>query len=140
MITVAYHSSELATRVLRPARVKASTAAGVCASLVSISRWPPGASHSGAAAATSRSTSSPSAPPSRVDRDAQAAELRPAKNVFQRLTGGAANHPRVQLGRRPRGGDEQPRLVLGEDAAGRAQPIDDPGFHIPVTYCTSSTN
>ena len=68
MTTVASRSAELATRVVRPLATKAAWADGAWRSLVSISRWPPGASHSGAPAATRRSTSSPSGPPSRATR------------------------------------------------------------------------
>jgi len=53
-----------------------------------------------------------------VHGDPQAAELRPAKDVFQRQAGDSSVHHGGQVGRRPCGGDEQPRLVLGEDAAG----------------------
>ena len=68
MITVAFRSSDLATRGISPLPAMASTASGAWPWLVSVSRWPPGASHFGAAATTRRRTSSPSAPPSSASR------------------------------------------------------------------------
>ena len=50
MTTVTFISLELATRGISPARARIPAACGACRSLVSTSRWPPGASHSGAAA------------------------------------------------------------------------------------------
>jgi hypothetical protein len=66
MTTVASRSADLATRAVRPAAAKAASAREAWRSLVSLSRYPPGASHPAAPAATRRSTSSPSAPPSRA--------------------------------------------------------------------------
>jgi hypothetical protein len=73
----------------------------------------------------------------RRDSDPQAAELGPAENLLQRQAGGALADHDVEFGQCPGGSDEQPRLVLGEHAAGRAQPSDDNGIrhsypgHIP---------
>ena len=69
--------------------------------------------------------------------DPQAAEPGPAENLLQRQAGGALADHDVEFGRCPGGSDEEPRLVLGEHAAGRAQPGDDNGIrhsypgHIP---------
>ncbi len=68
MSTLAPSSSDLASRGFRPAAASAAVAGSRCRSLISVSRWPPGASQPGAAAATRRSTSSPSGPPSRASR------------------------------------------------------------------------
>ena len=69
--------------------------------------------------------------------DSQAAELGPAENLLQRQAGGSLADHGVEFGRCSGGRDEQPRLVLGEHAPGRAQPRDDNGIrhsypgHIP---------
>ncbi len=63
--TVASSLRELNTRPESPLTAKIPTVRGAWRRLVSISRWPPGASHSGAAAAPRRCNSSPSGPPSR---------------------------------------------------------------------------
>ena len=68
MTTVASMSADLATQAVRPTVARAASASGAWRSLVSLSRYPPGASHPAAPAATRRSTSSPSAPPSRAAR------------------------------------------------------------------------
>ena len=62
-----------------------------------------------------------------VHGDPQAAELRPAKDVFEGKAGDAAVDHDGQVGGGGRGGDEQLGLVLGEDAAGDAEPRDDGG-------------
>ena len=67
-ITVASTSLDDVTRVPSPLAETARRAAAAWRSLTSLSRLPPGASHCGAAAATRRSRSSPSAPPSRATR------------------------------------------------------------------------
>ena len=59
-----------------------------------------------------------------VHGDPQAAELRPAEDVLERLAGGPPVQHGGQGGRCPRRGDEQPRLVLGEDAARGPEPGD----------------
>ncbi|BCB91703.1 hypothetical protein Psuf_090160 [Phytohabitans suffuscus] len=61
----------------------------------------------------------------RVDRDPQAAELRPPQQVLQRLAGDPAGDQRGQVGGGVRGGGEQARLVFGEDTTRGAQPLDD---------------
>jgi hypothetical protein len=61
----------------------------------------------------------------RVDEYPHAAELRPADDLLERQAGGALADHRVQLGRRVRGVGEQPGLIFGEHAPGRAQPGDD---------------
>jgi hypothetical protein len=61
----------------------------------------------------------------RVHGDTQAAELRPADDVLKRQAGHSLVYHLGQAGRRPGRADEQPRLVLGEDAAGRPEPGDD---------------
>ena len=62
-----------------------------------------------------------------VHGDPQAAELRPAEDVFEGQAGDPPVHHGGEVGRRPRRGDEQPRLVLGEDTAGGPKPGDDGG-------------
>ena len=52
----------------RPIRATASAVRGACCALVSISRWPRGASHGGAPSITRRWTSRPSGPPSSATR------------------------------------------------------------------------
>jgi len=47
--------------------------------------------------------------------------------VLERLAGGSPVHHRGEVGRRPGRRHQQPRLVLGEDAAGGAEPGDDDG-------------
>ena len=74
--TVAFRSSLAVTRVPRPPAAKASLAACACRSLTSLSTLPPGASHCGAPAATRRSRSRPSAPPSSATRGSCSAGLR----------------------------------------------------------------
>lgn len=64
--TVASSSSSLITFVVSPTLSKISKVWGVCISLVSIKRCPPGASQSNASSATLRWMSSPSSPPSRA--------------------------------------------------------------------------
>jgi len=59
-----------------------------------------------------------------VHRYPQAAELRPAEDVLERLAGGPLVHHGGQGSRCPRRGDEQPRLVFGEDAARGPEPGD----------------
>ena len=59
--------------------------------------------------------------------DPQATELRPAEDVFEGKTGDPAVDQGGEVGRRPRLGDEQPRLVLGVDTAGGPKPGDDLG-------------
>jgi hypothetical protein len=59
-----------------------------------------------------------------IHRDPQAAELGPAENVLERLAGGPPIHHGGQGGRCPRRGDEQLRLVLGEDTARGPEPGD----------------
>jgi len=54
--------------------------------------------------------------------DPQAAELGPADDLLQRQAGGALADHGVEFGRRPGRFHQQPRLVLGEDAAGCAEP------------------
>ena len=66
MTTEASGSADLATRAVRPAAARTVSADSAWRSLVSLSRCPPGASHPAAPAAARRSTSSPSAPPSRA--------------------------------------------------------------------------
>src|SRR5207344_1953357 len=55
----------------------------------------------------------------------QAAELRPAEDVFEWLAPGPPVHQGGQLGWRPGCGDEQLRLVLGEDTARSPEAGDD---------------
>src|SRR5664280_1952087 len=55
----------------------------------------------------------------------QAAELRPAEDVFEGQAGGSPVDHGGEIGSRPCRGDEQPRLVLGEDTAGGPKPGDD---------------
>ena len=62
-----------------------------------------------------------------VHRYPLAAELRPAQYVFQRQPGDSPVHHLDQAGRRTGGGDEQPRLVFGEDTSGGAESGDDRG-------------
>ena len=60
-----------------------------------------------------------------IHRYPQAVELRPAEDVLEGQAGDPAVDHRGEV-RRGRGrGDEQPRLLLGEDASGRTQPGDD---------------
>jgi hypothetical protein len=58
----------------------------------------------------------------------QTAELHPAKNVFQGLTGHSPIHHGSQLGRRLGRSEEQSRLVLGKDTADSSKPADDDGL------------
>jgi hypothetical protein len=58
-------------------------------------------------------------------RDPEAAELRPAEHLLERLAGDPASHQRLQPVRRRRLGHEEPGLVLGEDASRGAEPADD---------------
>jgi len=62
--TATPYSSSARTSAPSPAAVIAAAIAGACRELVSTSSTPPGASQSGAADATRRSTASPSEPPS----------------------------------------------------------------------------
>jgi hypothetical protein len=55
----------------------------------------------------------------------QATELRPAEDVLERQARGAAVDHSGEVRRGPGRRDEQLRLVLGEDAAGGAEPGDD---------------
>jgi len=64
---------------------------------------------------------------SRVHGYPQPAELGPADDVFDGHPGGSPVHHGGEVGGRLCRGDEQPRLVLGEDAAGRPEPADDDG-------------
>ena len=57
----------------------------------------------------------------------QAAEVRPADDLFQRQAGCPPVHHGGELRRRGGRGDEQLRLVLGEHAPGGPQPGDDGG-------------
>src|SRR6185503_8919227 len=59
---------ERATRAARPLAVTTASAIQAWRSLISLSRYPPGASHAAAPMATRRSTSRPSAPPSSAAR------------------------------------------------------------------------
>ena len=61
----------------------------------------------------------------RADGYPQATEIRPAHDLFQREAGGSPVHHGGDVGRGPRGGDDQLRLVLGEHAPGRPQPADE---------------
>jgi len=62
-----------------------------------------------------------------VDLDPQATEFRPADQVFQRQPGGPLADQGVKF-RECRGrGDQQPRLVLGEDTTGGTKPGDNDG-------------
>ena len=65
---------------------------------------------------------------SRADGYPQATEVRPADDMFEGRAGDPLVHHGVEVGRRACRGDEQPRLVLREDAAGRAEPGDDDGL------------
>jgi hypothetical protein len=56
-----------------------------------------------------------------IDRDAQAAELRPAEHLFERKAAGPLPDHAVELVRRGGLGDEHPRLFLGKDAARQPQ-------------------
>lgn len=60
-----------------------------------------------------------------IDCNAQAAELGPAEDVLERRADDPPLDEGIELGRAPRGGAEQRRLVLGEDASGRPQRRDD---------------
>ncbi len=62
-----------------------------------------------------------------VHGDAQTAELGPAEDVFQRVTGDTAFHHGGEFGGPGRGGGDQVRLVLGEYAAGGAEGGDEGG-------------
>jgi len=64
----------------------------------------------------------------RVDRDPQPVEQRPADDVLERFTGHPAGGPRHQLGRRGRLVEQEPGLVLGEDAPGRTERGDELGL------------
>jgi hypothetical protein len=64
---------------------------------------------------------------SRVHGYPQAAELRPAEDMFEGQAGGSLAHHGGKVGWRPRRGDEQPRLVLSKDAASGPKPGDDGG-------------
>src|SRR5450830_1666567 len=66
--TVPSSSSSVTTHATRPTSVRSWAVRGAWRSLVSISTWPPGASHRGAACATRRWRSSPAAPPSSAVR------------------------------------------------------------------------
>src|SRR5262245_17970946 len=56
-----------------------------------------------------------------LDHDPQPAELGPAKNVLEREAGDPLRHHGYQLVRAAGRLDEQPGLILSEDAAGRPQ-------------------
>ena len=58
----------------------------------------------------------------RLDDDAQATELGPAQDLFQRVAGDPLAYQSFEFGGRRRGGDQQRRLVLGEHTAGRSEP------------------
>ena len=66
-----------------------------------------------------------------LEEDAQAAELRPAEELLERFPVDATSDEALELVRGIRaaldGLREQQRLVLGEDAAGRAQARDERG-------------
>ena len=62
------------------------------------------------------------------DGDPQSAELGPAEDLFQRQARNALADHGVKFGRSPGGRDEQPGLVLGENAARGAKPGDDNGI------------
>ena len=64
----------------------------------------------------------------RLDDDAQTAELGPAQHLLQRQAGDAALDHRLELVGRRRGLDDQRRLVLGEHAARRTQARRDEGL------------
>ena len=57
-----------------------------------------------------------------LNHDLQSAELGPAKNMFQRFTRNPPVHHGLQLGRRGVRSEQQPGLVLREDAARLPQP------------------
>lgn len=59
--------------------------------------------------------------------DAQAAELCPAEDVLERKAGHSSVNHVVEVGWCSCGRDEQLGLVLGEDAAGSAELVDDVG-------------
>jgi hypothetical protein len=63
-----------------------------------------------------------------IHGDSQAVELGPAHDVFEWQPGDAAVDHGGELGRVPGGGQEQFRLVLGEDATGGAESCDGSGF------------
>ena len=65
-----------------------------------------------------------------VHGDPQAAELRPAEEVFEGHAGGSPIHHGGDVVRGAGCADEQPRFVLGEDTAGRPKPGDDDGSKI----------
>jgi hypothetical protein len=60
----------------------------------------------------------------------QAAELRPAEDVFERQASGSPVHHGGEVDPRPCRGDEQLRLILGEDTAGGPKPGDDDGSRV----------
>lgn len=62
-----------------------------------------------------------------VHGDAQAAELGPAEDVFQGMTGDAPFHHGGELDGTGSGGGDEVRLVLGEYAAGGAEGGDESG-------------
>jgi len=64
----------------------------------------------------------------RVDGDPQARERRPPHDLLQRLAGHPSRGPGHQLGGRGRLVEQQPRLLLGEDTAGRAERGDELGL------------
>jgi hypothetical protein len=47
--------------------------------------------------------------------------------MFEGQAGGSPVHHGGEVGRRPCRGDEQPRLILGEDTAGGPKPGNDDG-------------
>jgi hypothetical protein len=57
----------------------------------------------------------------------ETAELRPAENVLERQASRPPVHHRSEFGRCPGGGEEQLRLVFGEDTASGAKSADDNG-------------
>jgi hypothetical protein len=58
----------------------------------------------------------------------QPAELGPPNHLLDRQAGGAPVHHDVELGWGRSRAAQQPRLILGEDAAGGAEPADDNGL------------
>ena len=102
--TVASSSPERATRAVSPLRMNSPAVREACRRLVSISRWPPGASHCGAAAATRCWTCSPSVPPSRETRGScrRASCGRvpiSAEGTYGALTARMSTRPRSRAGR-----------------------------------------
>jgi hypothetical protein len=62
-----------------------------------------------------------------VNGNPLAAELHPAKDMFEGQSGSTPVDQARELGRRPCGVDEQPSLVLGEDAPRGLKPGDEGG-------------